>query len=86
MLKGMRNALPTPLTGMNGVLIDYYRDDDDGHGGGAPVMMMHLILMMMMMMQAPCSTNVHPAAQEFSLNDGIHSCAMCISSSLLIAR
>ena len=81
MLKGMRNALPTPLTGMNGVLIDYYRDDDDGHGGGEPV-----ILMMMMMQASSCSTNVHPAAQDFSLNDGIHSCAMCISSSLLIAR
>ena len=81
MLKGMRNALPTPLTGMNGVLIDYYRDDDDGHGGGELV-----ILMMMMMQASSCSTNVHPAAQDFSLNDGIHSCAMCISSSLLIAR
>ena len=82
----MRNALPTPLTGMNGVLIDYYRDDDDGHGTGGAQVMMETLILMMMMQASSCSTNVHPAAQDFSLNDGIHSCAMCISSSLSIAR
>ena len=83
MLKGMRNSLPTPLTGMTMMMM--------------LTMMLamrrrimrkrtrrRMLMMMVDAMQASSCTNVQPA--EFSLNDGIHSCAMCISSSLSLTN
>ena len=82
MLKGMRNSLPTPLTGRTMLTM---------------MMMLamrrrisrmrarrRMVMMMVDAMQASSCTNVQPA--EFSLNDGIHSCAMCISSSLSLTN
>lgn len=63
MLKGMRNSLPTPLTGMTMLMMMIIMI----------MMMLTMILAMMMRriiveMQASSCTNVQPA--EFSLNDG----------------